>query len=157
MERFDGRVEGSSLLGLITFVREPGGKTVDTLRVRLDRIPFPRPGSQDDSISGLYSNVSFSSRGGELHGFDVVIVANAATHLVLFTEYAGGPQGPFALTATRWGGDTLTGLYGPATARRLTIIREGGFLRFPSGTQLTKQAGLEKLLRRMPTACRRKS
>ncbi len=144
VEHFEGKLAPGGLRGMIRFTRSATGKVVDSVAIRLDSISLAP--STTETTAGLYSNVTYVARAGDLTGAEVLVLRGGDQPVVIFTEYAGTPSGPWGMTDVRWVGDTLNGAYGSPPPFRIKLVRAGNTLRLGDRV-LKKQGDLRDALR----------
>jgi len=154
VETFEGQVKPGALAGVVTFTRTATGQIARRFEVILDSTSLPA--SADDTLSQLYSAVSYVERAGDLTGAEILVLRERKDSLLLITMYEGVPSGPDAFTDLQWVGDTLSGAYGSPRPFHISFIRDGSSLRDRWGRVLRKQTGLRgPLLAKPRTSCKR--
>jgi len=148
VEQFKGTLDPSGLRGLITWVEEASARV--TSKVSVDLQPVSANDLSAPEVSGLYSNLHYIQRSGDLTGRDVLILGLGPRPKILITRYEGAPQGPFVVESLRVSGDTLSGIYRMARVQHFTFIRRGGELHTLDGGVLQRRAGLLDALRPKP-------
>ena len=152
--RFAGRLDQSSLDGVILVVRERAHSPADSFHVALTRIPISLPQQEDSqAVSGLYSDVWYHEGTGDLLGQEVILLQTAQGLSAATILYEGSPDWPTAADSVGRVGDTLT-LWqrepwhrGPPPDR--AVLRHDT-LSFRDGPQLPKKASLGDLFARPP-------
>jgi hypothetical protein len=143
VQQFNGTLDGTGLRGRVTWV----GANTD---VSVELQPLSAGDVAAPEVSGLYSNMKYHEREGDLTGQEVLVIGIGPHPKMLITLYEGTPQGPFAVESLRVVGDTLRAMFRAPDLEEFTYIRHTDALHTPDGTVLPRKAGLFEALRPKP-------
>ena len=120
--------------------------------IELDRLQFMLSveKTQRRDSSGVFSNVAYSTEGGDLNGAELVLVGADTRWFGLLTEFEGTPQGPYTARLMRARADTLWVEREDSIESPIKIAWRGDSLVVVGQRVLKRRASISELLSGLP-------